>query len=145
MIRGAACLRRNRRSYPALVFSRRIDRAGYSANIFYGVDVLNRQKIQIALTKGDAIFPRIGKIPAARQSKPRSGTAFNDRTAYYQHRSDSDDRLLRHVDRNVDLGNVDLGNVDLGHVDLGHVDLAWLPDAKVSKRRRVLNSNGREV
>jgi hypothetical protein len=87
------------------------------------------------LAKGDAVFPRIGKIATARQSKPRSGTTFDNRAAYRQHRSDSNDRLLRHFD---------LGHFDLGHVDLGHVDLAWLLDAKISKTRTVLNSNGRE-
>jgi len=44
-----------------------------------------------------------------------------------------------------DPGHVGLGHVGLGHFGLGHVGLAWLLDAKVSKRRAVLNSNEREA
>ena len=104
MICGAARLRRNGRFNPALRFSRRIDSAGYSANVLYRAYVLNRQRIQIALAKSDAVFPRIGKIAAACQSKPRSGATFDNRATDRQRRSDSNDRLLRHFN----LGHVDL-------------------------------------
>ena len=126
MICGAARLRRNGRFNPALRFSRRIDSAGYSANVLNGADVLNRQRIQIALAKGNAVFTRIGKIATACQSKPRSGAAFDDRAADRQRHSDSNDGLLRHF-------------------DFGHFDLARLVDAKISKTRTALNSNGREA
>ncbi|MGB5184158.1 MAG: hypothetical protein WBO12_18475 [Xanthobacteraceae bacterium] len=77
---------------------------------------LTDKKNQIALTKGDAIFPRIGKISNACQSKPRSGTTFSNRAAYYQYCSDTDLRPLRHGDLACRFS-----------VSSQRVDLAWLP------------------
>ena len=99
MICGRNWIRWDNRSYSTLIFSRRVNGSGQSANAFNLVHLFYWYEIQITVAKRYTVSTCIGNISGARHFKSWSGICINNR-AQTEHKNESKCESFAHCDHN---------------------------------------------